>query len=725
MSHTSKIKGAGALGALGAIAALAALALALPGIAPAAAQQRFGETTEVIAIEVPVQVVRDGEPVRGLTADDFEVFDGRKKQAVTSFEVIDLATAPAEAGAVPAVSAAARRHFLLLFDLTFAEPKSIVRARESARQVVDTALHPSDLVAVATYSASQGPQLVLGFTSDRRQVTAAIDTLGLPKLLERGPDPLRLLVKEFAYEAEAAEEGGGTAKGGINVGQEILEVLEFMDRSSGRGRDELASRVQAFSRSMADLAKLMGSVEGRKYVLYLSEGFDSSVLTGTTDQEEIQDINRTAETDPTKVDNDVRMGSSRAINVLERMFEEFRRADCAVQTVDIGGLRSDVDASDSRRASGKETLLSLAKATGGEFYENFNDPKAAMGQMLRRTSVTYVLTIQPGDLKLDGDYHRLKVELKGQPRGTRVVHRPGYYAPKPFAERSPLERLLDAANTIVGGEESGTVAAAVLAAPFRTADARAYVPVLIEVDGPSLLAGFPGDVLPAEIYAYAIEKSGAVEDFFTQNMGLDLAKAGPALRQSGLKFYGHLDLPPGSYSLRVLVRNARTGSYALRVSELEVPAFAQAGPVLLPPLFPEPQGRWLMTRETQQPDDRQVPFPFLLGEQPFIPASRPVLGSGQEAQLSLVAYNLGTGEVKAEATVLARDGKEAGRGALTLVGRERGGASGPDRLTATFKAPALAPGEYLLRVSLTDAASGVSRTSTLPLVIAAAKGSAR
>jgi len=700
-----------------------ALALALLASVPAPAQ-RFGESADVVAVEIPVQVVRDGEPVRGLTAADFEVFEGRKKQNVTGFEVVDLAAAPAGEGALSGSSVAARRHFLLLFDLTFAAPKSIVRARDAARQVVETALHPSDLVSVATYSASQGPQLVLGFTSDRRQVSTAIDTLGLPNLLERTPDPLRLLVKQVAAEAAT---GAVTAKGGINVSAEILETLEFMERSSGRGRDELASRVHAFSRSMADLAKLMGAVEGRKYVLYLSEGFDSAAAIGTSDQEEIQDINRTAETDPTKVDSDARFGNTRTVNVLERMFEEFRRADCAIQTVDIGGLRTDADASDARRASGKDTLLSFAKNTGGDFYENFNDPKVAMGQMLRRTSVTYVLTIQPDNLKLDGDYHRLKVELKGQPRGTRVVHRPGFYAPKPFADRSPLERLLDAANTIVGGEDSGTVQAAVLAAPFRVAnggDRRAYVPVLIEIDGPSLLAGFPGDVVPTEIYAYAIEKSGAVEDFFTQNMGLDLAKAGPVFKQNGLKFFGHLDLPPGSYSVRVLVRNARTGAHALRAVAVEVPTF-DSGTVLLPPLFPEPAGRWLITRETQQPDDRQVEFPFLLRQEPFIPASRPLLGAGQDAQLSLVAYNLATGEVQAEATVLGADGKEVGRAPLTLVDRERGGAASPDRVTATFKPPALAPGEYTLQVSLTDAAGGRT-TSRLPFVITSgAKGSAR
>jgi VWFA-related protein len=692
-------------------ALLLVLLLSMLAAGPTPAQ-RFGETTEVVAIEVPVQVVRDGEPVRGLTTADFEVYDGRKKQIVTGFEVVDLAAVSADAGAVAAVSVAARRHFLLLFDLTFSEPKAIVKARESARTVVDSALHASDLVAVATYSAAQGPQLVLGFTSDRRQVGEAISTLGLPKLLDRAPDPLRLLVRE---QREAAAAGGTTARGGVNVEAEILDILEGMERSVGR--NELAARVQAFSRSMSDLAKLMGSVEGRKYVVYLSEGYDDSAVVGTSDQEEIDNLNRTAETDPTKIDSDARFGSSRTANVQERMFEEFRRADCVVQTVDIGGLRTDADATNQRRGSGKSGLAAFAKDTGGDFYENFNDPKAAMGQMLQRTSVTYVLTVQPENLKQDGEFHRLRVEVKNQPRGTRVVHRPGYYAPKPFAEQSPLERLLDTANAVMGGTESGTVSMAVLAAPFRTAEARAYVPVLIEVDGPSLLAGFPGESLPLEIYTYAIEAGGTVEDFFTQNMGLDLAKAGPALRERGLKFYGHLDLAPGRYSLRVLVRNARTGKHALRAVDLEVPAFAQAGPVLLPPFFPEPQGRWLMTREAPREGDRQVDFPFLLSDQPFIPASRPVLSPGQDAQLSLVAFNLGTGEVQAAARVLDGEGKDLGPAALTLVDRERGGAASPDRLTATVRPPQLPPGAYLLQVTLTDATSGQSRTSGIHFAV--------
>src|SRR4051812_32248703 len=83
--------------ALGAILCLAVPCLAAPPAAQQPAAQRFGETTEVVVVEVPVQVVKDGEPVRGLTADNFEVYDGRKKQKVTGFEALDLYSSGAAA----------------------------------------------------------------------------------------------------------------------------------------------------------------------------------------------------------------------------------------------------------------------------------------------------------------------------------------------------------------------------------------------------------------------------------------------------------------------------------------------------------------------------------------------------------------------------------------------------------------------------------------------------
>ena len=103
-----------------------------------------------------------------------------------------------------------------------------------------------------------------------------------------------------------------------------------------------------------------------------------------------------------------------------------------------------------------------------------------VGEMLERTGVTYVLTIQPDQLP-DGTYHTLKVETKGLPRGARVVHRPGYYAPKPYALRSPTERMLQTAGQVLAGAEGGLVRTSALVVPLpATAEtgATADVPVV-------------------------------------------------------------------------------------------------------------------------------------------------------------------------------------------------------------------------------------------------------
>jgi hypothetical protein len=332
-------------------------------------------------------------------------------------------------------------------------------------------------------------------------------------------------------------------------------------------------------------------------------------------------------------------------------------------------------------------------------FQNFNDLGEAMGQMLDRTSVTYVLAFQPQDLKLDGAFHRLRVELKGGPRGARVVHRTGFYAPRPIAQRSSMERLFDAGTALMDAP-GGAFSLAALAAPFYHGGETSYVPVLLEIDGRSFAAGVEGQALPTEIYVYALAADGAIADFVTQTVGLDLAKVGPALAQSGVKFFGHLDLSPGDYTLRALVRNGATGATALQVVPLRVAAVGTGSPALLPPLFPEPVGKWLMVRETQPAGEAQPPYPFMSKQQAFVPASRPVLVAGQVAAMSLVAYNLGAGELRAKAVVVDSEGAETAAG-LELHEREPGS---PERIVATLRPPPLAPGEYRLRVTVSSAA---------------------
>jgi VWFA-related protein len=728
------------IAAAGITAGLAVAGLGLLPL-PGAAQQTFTESTQVLAVEVPVQVVKDGEPVRGLTANDFDLYDGRKKVPITGFEVLDLAAAPAAtpgAPPPPPVPVSARRHFLLLFDLSYSEPKSILKARQASQKVVDT-MHPTDLVAVATYTILQGPQLVIGFTPDRRQIAAAIDTLGSPKLIDRSPDPLKLVLSE-TYNTRFQSEGPANTGHGANVGlreakeAELLDSLQnFANATKNAERTAQTQQVLGLTRSFAELARLMAEVEGRKYVVYLSEGYDSSLVSGKAltggqsaeDAEPIQDIGNSdrirANTSATGADD--KFGSTQAQNAVEKMLEAFRRADCVVQAVDIGGLRAGNDQSGTQRGQGREALFNMAKSTGGEFFENYNDLSAAMGQMLRRTGVTYVLSFQPADVKQDGTFHNLKVELKNAPRGARVVAKPGYYAPIPYKQQGVQQKLLEAASDLMS-KDSGEIASSVLAAPLGDGGAKAYVPVVIEVDGASLLAGKQDSKLPVEIYIYALDQQGSIQDFLTQTVGFDLTKIDSQLRQSGLKFFGHVDLAPGTYSLRTLVRNGTTGATSLRVSELKVPAYGSGEAALLPAMFQETPGRWLPVRENPKQGQAAPPYPFLLKGQPYIPASRPALTPGQDSRVVLVSYNLKPGDWKAHAQVMAADGKEVPGGAFKVVDKEAavGASGGPTRLLATFQPPALPAGSYWLRVTLTDGA-GKEQSSNSPFVVGAAGAS--
>ena len=696
------------------------------------AAQTFTDTTEVTAVEIPVQVVVDGKPVRGLEAKDFVVYQEKKKQDITGFEVVDLLTLPADkADEVPAP---ARRHFLLLFDMSFSEPKALVQARSAAKDLLKD-LHPSDLVAVATYAASRGPELVLGFTPDRPQVEAAVDTLGLPELIDRSADPLKLVVAEMKQDmqakssraAEGSDEGGAAARKAM-FDAIILDQMEQAERAFEAADVENQKRqVVSLTRSFTDLARLMSSVQGRKYVVYLSEGFDSSILTGTTDKDEQEKIREAQEAGEFwKINSDERYGQGAAANEMASMLEAFRRADCIVQSVDIGGLRAGSDLGHERKG-GRETLFQMASDTGGDLFENFNDLSAAMGKMLERTGVTYVLTIQPA-AAADGKYHPLKVELRRGPKGAKVVHRSGYFGPRPFAQQSRIEKLMMTAGQVLFGEESGSLRTSVLATPLPGSGSTgatggtADVPVLIEVDGPSLLHLHEGNDVPTEIYVYAVNGQGKVSDYLAQTLSLDLLQVERKLLGAGLKFYGHLELPPGTHTARVLVRNGRTGRYGLKVLSIDVPKFdvgdTTAGPVLLPPFFPETQGEWLITREAPRPGRRDAPLPFRLGDEPFLPASLPVLDDARETRFALIGYNL-DGELQVRSQVLTADGREVDKGSLALVGRAPGAEGEGDRLEMTFRPAALQPGEYLLRVTVTDAA-GKAGTSTARFVVAAA-----
>ncbi len=690
--------------------------------------EKFEGKARVVEVQVPVNVTgRDGEPVRGLSREDFEVFDAGQRREIVDFQIVDLATLePGSSGTeiARAVPASARRHFLLLFDLSFSRPNLILRAREAARDFVLNNLHPTDLVAVAFHTVESGGRIIVTFTPDRAQVARAIDTLGAPRLSELARrDPLLFLIEDpdasgYNSLSDLSELGSDTDTNALqqSVAAHIRVVgrqMAKMERSFSRGR------VSSWSRSMGDLARFMDSVRGRKHVVYFSEGFDGRLMLGkqpsANDVEQQLDLANIQGGQLGFVDTDDIYGNIGLQNQMARMVEEFRRADCVIQAVDISGLRADSEAIERARSVGQDALFYIANDTGGELYQDVTDFGDDLSRVLRKSEVTYLLTFQASDVVPDGSYRRIRVNADvGK---AKLSHREGYYAPRPFDELHPLEKSLLAADVIATATDEDQLDLNVLAAPFRADVDDAYVPIIIEVAGEKLLWEHTGDEMPVEFYAYVTDEAGSMRDFFTQMVTLDLSRGRTAFGRTGLKYYGHMDLGPGDYLLRVLVRNSATGRTGSESVRLTIPEFESAEPFVLPPFFLEGQREWLLVREQDQTYQRNIVYPFTVNGDPYIPAAGPSLRNSDQAQLCLVAYNLDGGMVDLSARILAEDGRPVEGGRLSLVERTVTGIAGLDKLLATFSPSGLDAGRYTLMVDVMERETGSTESNSIDFTV--------
>src|SRR5437016_153706 len=140
----------------------------------AAASAQLKETIEVHLVEVPVTVIdRAGNPIRGLTAANFDIIDQGTKREIKSFDKIDF-SAPDTMRATSALNPNARRSFLLLFDLSFSAPVGRIKAEEAARNFIARGMQRRDLAAVGTVDVARGFRLITSFTTDRTLLTAAV-----------------------------------------------------------------------------------------------------------------------------------------------------------------------------------------------------------------------------------------------------------------------------------------------------------------------------------------------------------------------------------------------------------------------------------------------------------------------------------------------------------------------------------------------------------------------
>jgi VWFA-related protein len=146
---------------------------------PLAAQ--YSERVDVSIASIDV-VVRDkaGNLVRGLTREDFEIYENGQLQTITNFSAIDvsapgqeLSNAQTAMERPPAQATRAPRLLVLFFDVKEIDPRSRLEFFQAIRSFVDTALRDGDFATILAWT--NRVRVVLPPTSDRAQLDAVIN----------------------------------------------------------------------------------------------------------------------------------------------------------------------------------------------------------------------------------------------------------------------------------------------------------------------------------------------------------------------------------------------------------------------------------------------------------------------------------------------------------------------------------------------------------------------
>jgi len=236
----------------------------------------------------------------------------------------------------------------------------------------------------------------------------------------------------------------------------------------------------------------------------------------------------------------------------------------------FGRVKSQYDNAAARAQA--DVMAEMAVGTGGAFFENNNDLEAGFKRVAAAPEFFYVLGFSPQNLKFDGSFHALKVALK-DPEGLTSQARRGYYAPKHMtdAQENAKEELREA---IFSREEMHDLPIELHTQFFKPTDQSARVTVLTHVDLKRLhLRKAEGrNRNDLTIVSALFDRNG---NYVTGNQKLVEMRLKDetfeARIASGVAMKTSFDVAPGSYVIRLVVRDSEGQMMAARNGVVEIP----------------------------------------------------------------------------------------------------------------------------------------------------------
>ena len=672
--------------AAGAVAVLGAGQVPAPQPPPAQpqpAQQQPAQPQQptfklrVDYVEVDVVVTdRDGNLVRDLKKEDFQVIEDGKPQTINTFSLVDIPIERADRPLFqpdpiePDVRGNERpfegRVYVMVIDDLHTNFGRSQRVKAAAKQFIERRLGANDLMAIVhTAGPTEWNQ---EFTSNKRLLLASVDRTQGRKLRS------------------------ATA----NRTEEYYRTRDF--RQTGDPVNDPEDAERAFNArntliTLKNVADWFASVRGRrKTILFISEGIDYDINdiipgTGSTHSSASTIIDAT---------RDAVAAATRA-NVSIYGIDPRGLTDLGDETIEIGSFPDDTSlgigstSMQNELRLAQDSLRVLSDETGGFAVVNRNDFSTAYDRIVKDNSSYYVLAYYPPDSR-PGRVHKIDVRVTRP--GLVVRARKAYVTPR--KENAPATNAKDVRTPEVKEALDSPLPVSgltmqVFAAPFKGAAPNASVLFGVEMRGRDMRLANSDRV---QLSYFAVDAQGKVKGGNTDAITMNLRpETKSRIEQNGVRMLNRMDLPPGRYQLRFAAHDSGGGAVGSVLYDLEVPDFTKA-PISMSGVVLTSMAASM--RPTVRPDEQ------LRQMLPGPPAALRTFPRNDEIALFAEVYDNSAStphKIDITSTITTDEGKQLFKSEEERDSSELGGKTGGYGYTAKIPLKDLEPGPYVLTVT--------------------------